>query len=74
MGTIESHLGNFITTGDVSVFDIVAKIKVARIMAYIVQNPGKSTSETKNDLGDSISYAELKAVFNHLQYIQSQET
>ena len=71
-GTIESHLGNFIITGDISVFDIVPKIKVARIMAYIVQNPGKSTTETKNDLGDSISYTELKAVMNHLQYIQTQ--
>lgn len=73
-GTIESHLGNFIITGEVSVFDLVPKIKVARIMAYIVQNPGKSTTETKNDLGDTISYAELKAVMNHLQYIQSQES
>ncbi|MBC7759469.1 MAG: AAA family ATPase [Phormidesmis sp. FL-bin-119] len=72
-GTIESHLGNFIITGEISVFDIVAKIKVARIMAYIVQHPGKSTTETKNDLGDIISYGELKAVMNHLQYIQNQE-
>lgn len=74
MGTIESHLGNYITTGEISVFDLVPKIKVARIMAYIVQNPGKSTSETKNELGESISYAELKAVMNHLQYIQNQES
>lgn len=71
-GTIESHLGNFIITGNVSVFDIVSKIKVARIMAHLVQNPGKSTTETKNGLGESISYAELKAVMNHLLYIHSQ--
>ena len=70
-GTIESHLANFITSGEVSIFDIVSKIKVARIMAYIVQNPGKSTSETKTELGESISYGELKAVMNHLQFIQS---
>ncbi|MGB4398316.1 MAG: HRDC domain-containing protein [Daejeonella sp.] len=73
-GTIESHLGNYIITGEISVFDLVPKIKVARIMAYIVQNPGKSTSETKNELGESTSYAELKAVMNHLQYIQNQES
>jgi tRNA uridine 5-carbamoylmethylation protein Kti12 len=71
-GTIESHLSNFISTGEISVFDIVPKIKVARIMAYVVQNPGKSTSETKMELGESISFSELKAVTNHLQYIQSQ--
>ncbi len=71
-GTIESHLANFITSGEISVFDIVSKIKVARIMAFIVQNPGKSTSETKTELGDSISYGDLKAVMNHLQFIQGQ--
>ncbi len=71
-GTIESHLSNFISSGEISVFDIVTKIKVARIMAYIVQNPGKSTSETKTELGDTISYGELKAVMNHLEYIQNQ--
>lgn len=73
-GTIESHLANFITTGEISVFDIVTKIKVARIMACIVQNPGKSTSETKTELGESISYGELRAVMNHLEFIQSQES
>ncbi|MEJ7692040.1 HRDC domain-containing protein [Daejeonella sp.] len=72
-GTIESHLANFITSGEVSVFDIVSKIKVARIMAFIVQNPGKSTNETKMELGDTISYGELKAVMNHLQFIQGGE-
>ncbi|MES3018952.1 MAG: HRDC domain-containing protein [Bacteroidota bacterium] len=72
-GTIESHLANFIISGEVSVFDIVSKIKVARIMAFIVQNPGKSTSETKMALGETISYGDLKAVTNHLQFIQSQE-
>ena len=72
-GTIESHLISFIPTGEISVFDMVTKIKVARIMTYIVQNPGKSTTEIKNDLGENISYAELKSVMNHLQFIQSQE-
>ncbi len=69
--TIEGHLATFITTGEISVFDVVSKIKVARIMAYIVQNPGKSTNETKDDLGDSISYGELKAVMNHLAFIKN---
>lgn len=71
-GTIESHLANFIPSGEISVFDIVSKIKVARIMAFIVQNPGKTTSETKAELGETISYSDLKAVMNHLKFIQSQ--
>ncbi|MHB1179462.1 MAG: helix-turn-helix domain-containing protein, partial [Daejeonella sp.] len=66
--TIEGHLVHFINSGDISVFDVVTKLKVAKIMAYILQNPGKSTNETKLGLGESISYAELKAVMNHLEY------
>ncbi|MGV3685534.1 MAG: helix-turn-helix domain-containing protein [Daejeonella sp.] len=71
--TIEGHLTAFITTGEISVFDIVPKIKVARIMTHIVQHPGNSTSEIKNALGDSISYGELKAVTNHLAFIRNGE-
>ncbi len=72
--TIEGHLAHFISSGDISVFDLVTKLKVAKIMAYIIQNPGKSTNETKSALGESISYAELKAVMNHLEYIHNQDS
>jgi hypothetical protein len=71
--TIEGHLAHFINSGVISVFDIVSKLKVAKIMAYIIQNPTKSTSETKADLGDSISYGDLKAVMNHLEFIHNQQ-
>ena len=72
-GTIEGHLAHFINTGEISVFDIVSRIKVAKIMAYIVQNPGIGTSEIKTALGDDVSYGELKAVLSHLTYIKAEE-
>ena len=71
-GTIEGHLSNFINSGEISVFDIVSKIKVAKIMAYIIQHPGADSSEIKTALGDDISYGELKAVMNHLAYINAE--
>lgn len=71
--TIEGHLSHFIQSGDVSVFDLVSKIKVARIMAYIIQNPGSGTTETKNALGDDVSYGELRAVLKHLDYIKTEQ-
>ena len=70
--TIEGHLSHFIPSGEISVFDLVAKLKVARIMAYITQNPDSGTTETKNALGDDISYGELRAVFNHLLFIKTE--
>jgi hypothetical protein len=72
-GTIEGHLAHYINSGDISVFDIVSRIKVAKIMAYIVQNPGIGTTEIKTALGDGVSYGELKAVLNHLAFIRMEE-
>lgn len=72
-GTIEGHLSHFIESGEISVFDLVSRLKVARIMAYIVQNPGSGTTETKNALGDDISYAELRAVLKHLVFIKAEQ-
>ena len=43
-------------------------------MAYIIQHPGMGTSETKNALGDDVSYGELRAVLNHLVYVKSQDS
>lgn len=71
--TIEGHLAHFINSGEISVFEIVPKINVAKIMAYIVQHQGSSSSEIKASLGDSISYGEIKAVQNHLEYIRTSE-
>ncbi len=40
-------------------------------MAYIIQNPGSGTVETKNALGDDVSYGELRAVLHHLAFIRA---
>ena len=69
--TIEGHLAHYINTGEIVVFDIVSKIKVAKIMAHIIQNPNLSNSERKLALGDEVSYGDLKAVMNHLDFIQA---
>ncbi|MDO8992614.1 MAG: helix-turn-helix domain-containing protein, partial [Daejeonella sp.] len=72
-GTIEGHLSHYILSGDISVFEIVPKIKVAKIMAYLIQNPESSTVDTKIALGDEVSYGELKAVLNHLAFTKSKQ-
>jgi tRNA uridine 5-carbamoylmethylation protein Kti12 len=72
-GTIEGHLAHYILSAEISVFDIVPKIKVAKIMAYIIQNPESSTLEVKIALGDDVSYGEIRAVLNHLAYTKSEQ-
>lgn len=71
--TIESHLAYYINTGEISVFDLVSKIKVAKIMAYILQHPGNSLGQTKLGLGDDFSFSEIKAVSNHIVFIRHGE-
>jgi len=73
IGTIEGHLAHYIQIGEISVFDIVPKIKVAKIMAYVIKNPDSSTVETKVALGDDVSYGELRAVLNHLAFIKTEQ-
>ena len=72
--TIEGHLAFYINSGEISVFEIVSKLKVAKIMAFIIQHPGKGTAETKNALGDDVSFGELRAVLNHLAYVKTEES
>jgi guanylate kinase len=71
--TIEGHLAHYIQSGEISIFEIVAKIKVAKIMAYLIQKPESSTVDTKIALGDEISYGELKAVLSHLAFIKAEK-
>lgn len=62
-GTVEGHLVNFITTGEVAVNDIVSADKMENILTAI-----KETSEVvssagiKEKLGNNYSYGEIKAV------------
>lgn len=72
-GTIEGHLATYIQSGEISVFEIVPKIKVAKIMAYLIQNPESSTLDTKIALGDEVSYGEIRAVLNHLAFTKSEQ-
>ncbi|MEJ6982064.1 HRDC domain-containing protein [Pedobacter sp. P351] len=69
--TIEGHLAHYIGSGEISVFELVSKVKVAKIMAQIIQHPGLTTGETKTALGPDISYGELKAVMNHLDFVNA---
>ncbi|MBU0695714.1 MAG: helix-turn-helix domain-containing protein [Bacteroidetes bacterium] len=68
-GTIEGHLAHFISTGEVSVFDVVKQAKVHQIQEYILENKLSSMNETKSALGDDISYAEIRAVMKYLETI-----
>ncbi|MEQ8240256.1 MAG: helix-turn-helix domain-containing protein [Cyclobacteriaceae bacterium] len=62
-GTIESHLCNFIETGEVKVTDIVDPEKLKNILTVIkeLNTEEPSSADIKSKLGDDYSYGEIKA-------------
>ncbi len=70
ISTIEGHLAHFIPTGELSVFDFVPKIKVAKIMAHLIQHPNNTLNEMKLGMGDTVSFSELKVVMQHIDFIK----
>lgn len=65
--TIEGHLARYIGTGDISIFDIVDKVKAERIIQYFQAHDFQYLSEAKLALGDEVSYSELRYVLNYLK-------
>jgi len=71
IGTIEGHLAQFITTGEVEIGEVMQKDKVDRIMD-LIDRMGDDNSSTlfKEKLGEDFSYSEIRMVMNHRRYIR----
>lgn len=66
--TIENHLIHFIGTGELDIHRFVEKDKASQIQAYVEEYKPISTTQTKEALGDDISYNEIRAVMKYLTY------
>jgi len=69
--TIEGHLADAVKTGDLSVFKLVSDNKVEIVKKAFINNPVMKTGELKLLLGNEYSFAEIRAVINHLSRISS---
>ena len=67
LGTIETHLTHFITTGELDVYDVFKKEAIDQIIDFLSENRVSSLTEIKEALGDNISYSEIKAAQRHLK-------
>jgi hypothetical protein len=67
--TIEGHLADFITTGEIAVNELVSTEKIAVILQAIQQNPEATSSIIREKIGSHYSYAEIKAVYLHYKKI-----
>ncbi|MFH1253607.1 MAG: DNA helicase RecQ [Candidatus Uhrbacteria bacterium] len=67
ISTIESHLAFYILTGQVKITELVAPEKISRIAAAVERHDGLGIGSVKAELGDGVSYGEIKAVANFLR-------
>ena len=69
ISTIHDHLLRFIETGEVKITDIIEAGKIDVITNAMDKVEGGTLKPVKDMLGPDFSYAEIKAVFHHIKYI-----
>ena len=68
LSTIEGHLAEKITTGEVELSEVLSSEKIGKIEKAIHNDTTITLSELKKDLGDEISYSDIRYVLKHKQY------
>ncbi|MBI9038871.1 MAG: helix-turn-helix domain-containing protein [Bacteroidales bacterium] len=67
VSTIEGHLAYFVGTGEISIDEIVSAEKVKLISDYYQNNETMLLGEAKADLGEKVTYGELRFFLQHLR-------
>lgn len=63
ISTIEGHLARFVRSGELHINEVVDPQKQKLVIDFLEENPTvKSLSEIKNQLGNTISYGEIRLV------------
>ncbi len=65
--TIEGHLAHFIPTGEVDIFQLIAKEKVSEIEDFFKNNDAQANSIAFAHFNGIYSYGQLKMVLNYMQ-------
>lgn len=74
VSTVESHLTNFVKTGEVKIDRFADNVTLKIISEYINTNPEKNHTEIRSMLNDAYSFAQIRAVANHLFYLQNKNS
>jgi len=69
VGTIEGHLTEFITTGEIDVSDLVEEMKLKKILSVLQDQPTLQSTAIKEKLGNDFSYGEIRAAIRYKQLI-----
>jgi hypothetical protein len=69
--TIESHLTSYVKTGEIKVDAFADETTVKLIGEYLSTNPDKQHGEIRTLLNNAYSFAQIRAVANHLAWEQN---
>ena len=70
LSTIEGHMAQLVKIGELDVAECVAEQKVNIIIDAIREMQTDSIQPVKLKLGDEVTYGEIRAVMNHLHYLE----
>jgi len=65
--TIESHLADWVQTGDVNVFDFVTEQEIQIVKTTAEKSGNDTLTAVKRVVGDTMSYGRIKLVLNYLK-------
>ncbi len=67
VSTIESHLAQFVGTGEIRLDQVVEPKKSRAILDYIEKHKTRGSNEIRAGLGNDYSYSEIRFVFKYLE-------
>ncbi|GAB3881604.1 helix-turn-helix domain-containing protein [Spirosoma agri] len=67
VSTIESHLAKCITSGDLSVDDVLPADRIRAIRSYLETYQPDNLSDVLNAIGDGVTYSEIRFVRNAMR-------
>jgi uncharacterized protein YpbB len=69
ISTIEGHVAMLVKTGEVNILQVIDEAKLNKIVAAIGNKSASSLTVVKAKLGDEYSFGEIRAVMNHLDFL-----
>ena len=69
-GTIENHLAHYIGLGELDVKLFLTNEKLKLIIDYFKSTDNKSFGEAKTQLGDKVTYSELRMGLSYLESLE----
>jgi uncharacterized protein YpbB len=71
--TIEGHLAHYVEKGAISIEDLVSKEKILLIEPLAKNIEGTAITPLKQQLGNDVSYGDIKLVIASLEYLKQKD-